>query len=109
MTVIQRLKQIFYNEADRIQRTALALVHGDWSAKNFLVSKDRIIILDWEVAWFGDPAFDAAFFLNLIYLKSLLRFEKLEQFVDLMRSLSYCLWSTRISITTHNWSKGFSV
>lgn len=79
------LKQIYQNEADRIQSTALALVHGDWSAKNFLVSKDRVVILDWEAAWFGDPAFDAAFFLNLIYLKSLFRSDKFEKFMDLTR------------------------
>jgi 5-methylthioribose kinase len=79
------LKQIYQNEADRLQRTALALVHGDWSAKNFLVSKDRVVILDWEVAWFGDPAFDAAFFLTLVYLKSLFRSDKFEEFIDLTR------------------------
>jgi len=79
------LQQLYQSEADRLQRTALALVHGDWSAKNFLVSKDRVIILDWEVAWFGDPAFDAAFFLNLVYLKSLFRSAKFERFIDLTR------------------------
>jgi aminoglycoside phosphotransferase (APT) family kinase protein len=79
------LRQIYQNEANRIQRTTLALVHGDWSAKNFLVSNDRIVILDWEVAWFGDPAFDAAFFLNLVYLKSLVRSDKFDEFIDLTR------------------------
>ena len=79
------LTQLFQNEADRILRTSLALVHGDWSAKNFLVSDSRVIILDWEAAWFGDPAFDAAFFLNLIYLKSLLHRRQLDQYFDLMR------------------------
>jgi aminoglycoside phosphotransferase (APT) family kinase protein len=78
------LKQLFEDEADRLQRTALALVHGDWSAKNFLVSNQRVIILDWEVAWFGDPAFDAAFFLNLIYLKSLINRNQLDEYFDLM-------------------------
>lgn len=79
-----QLKPLFQQEAERIQRTSLALVHGDWSAKNFLVSEDRLIILDWEVAWFGDPAFDAAFFLNLIYLKSLLNSGQLHQYFELM-------------------------
>lgn len=78
------LEQLFKDEADRLQSTALALVHGDWSSKNFLVSNQRVIILDWEVAWFGDPAFDAAFFLNLIYLKSLINRDQLDQYIDLM-------------------------
>jgi aminoglycoside phosphotransferase (APT) family kinase protein len=66
------LRQLFEAEADRLQSASLALVHGDWSAKNMLVSPERLVILDWEATWFGDPAFDSAFFLNLLYLKSLL-------------------------------------
>jgi aminoglycoside phosphotransferase (APT) family kinase protein len=65
------LGTLFREEAERLAATSLALVHGDWSSKNMLISAERAIILDWEAAWFGDPAFDAAFFLNLIYLKLL--------------------------------------
>jgi hypothetical protein len=80
-----RLQHFFQAEADRLQSTSLALVHGDWSAKNMLVSPDRLVILDWEVAWFGDPAFDSAFFLNLLYLKSLLNRRWAAQYVKLMQ------------------------
>lgn len=59
-------------EAERLAGTSLALVHGDYSPKNLLVSADRLIVLDAEVAWFGDPAFDLAFLLNHLLLKSLL-------------------------------------
>ncbi|MEX0641742.1 MAG: aminoglycoside phosphotransferase family protein [Pirellulales bacterium] len=79
------LQHEFQNEADRLQQTLLALVHGDWSAKNFLVSRERVVILDWEAACFGDPAFDAAFFLNLIYLKSLHRPARLIDYMQLMQ------------------------
>jgi len=30
-----------------------------------------LVLLDCEVAWFGDPAFDAAFLLNHLFLKAL--------------------------------------
>jgi aminoglycoside phosphotransferase (APT) family kinase protein len=79
------LEWIFQAEAERILQTQLALVHGDWSAKNLLVSNVRVIVLDWEAAWFGDPAFDSAFFLNLIYLKSLHNRQQLSQYMELMR------------------------
>jgi aminoglycoside phosphotransferase (APT) family kinase protein len=46
-----------------------ALVHGDVSPKNILISKDGPIFLDAECAWFGDPAFDLAFCLNHLLLK----------------------------------------
>ena len=52
--------------------TKLALVHGDISPKNILVSKrdGHPVLLDAECAWYGDPAFDAAFCLNHLLLKS---------------------------------------
>jgi aminoglycoside phosphotransferase (APT) family kinase protein len=52
--------------------TKLALVHGDVSPKNILISKrdGHPVLLDAECAWFGDPAFDAAFCLNHLLLKS---------------------------------------
>lgn len=47
-----------------------SLVHGDWSPKNFLVDGDSAMAIDFEVIHFGDPAFDAAFLLNHLLLKS---------------------------------------
>ena len=49
----------------------IALVHGDYSPKNILVGDGRIYILDMEVAHFGHPAFDLAFFSNHFLLKSI--------------------------------------
>lgn len=50
----------------------MALVHGDLSPKNILVANgDRHpVILDAECAWYGDPAFDAAFCVNHLILKA---------------------------------------
>ena len=59
-------------EAARLSETKLALVHGDYSPKNLLVGPQRLIVLDAECAWFGDPAFDTAFVLTHLHLKALL-------------------------------------
>jgi 5-methylthioribose kinase len=48
----------------------VSLVHGDWSPKNFLVSRGAVMAIDFEVTHFGDPAFDSAFLLNHLLLKS---------------------------------------
>ena len=48
----------------------VCLVHGDWSPKNFLVSPAGVMAIDFEVTHFGDPAFDSAFLLNHLLLKS---------------------------------------
>ncbi len=59
-------------EAARLAETQLALVHGDFSPKNLLIAPGRLIVLDAECAWFGDPAFDTAFLLTHLHLKALL-------------------------------------
>ena len=45
------------------------LVHGDVSPKNILLGPQGPVFLDAECAWYGDPAFDAAFCLNHLLLK----------------------------------------
>jgi aminoglycoside phosphotransferase (APT) family kinase protein len=52
--------------------TRRALVHGDASPKNILIGPHGPVILDAECAWFGDPAFDVAFLLNHLVLKTAL-------------------------------------
>jgi aminoglycoside phosphotransferase (APT) family kinase protein len=42
----------------------ITLVHGDYSPKNILVYRNRLILLDHEVIHFGDPAFDLGFSLT---------------------------------------------
>jgi 5-methylthioribose kinase len=51
----------------------VSLAHGDWSPKNFLVSCGSVMAIDFEVTHFGDPAFDVAFLLNHLLLKSFYR------------------------------------
>jgi aminoglycoside phosphotransferase (APT) family kinase protein len=59
--------------AERTATTRVALVHGDVSPKNILLGPRGPVILDAECAWYGDPAFDAAFCLNHFLLKCVAR------------------------------------
>ncbi len=56
---------------DSVEDNCLALVHGDFSPKNLLVFGSQLMLVDFEVGHFGDPAFDAGFFLSHLVLKSL--------------------------------------
>jgi phosphopyruvate hydratase len=56
--------------ADVTARTKLSVVHGDISPKNILLGADGPVFIDAECAWFGDPAFDLAFCLNHLLLKT---------------------------------------
>jgi 5-methylthioribose kinase len=64
------LQQRLLSLVDRTARHKVALVHGDVSPKNILVAPQGPIFLDAECAWYGDPAFDLAFCLNHLVLKS---------------------------------------
>jgi aminoglycoside phosphotransferase (APT) family kinase protein len=79
------LEPLFIVEAGRIEATRRCLVHGDYSPKNLLLSADRLVVLDCEVAWFGDPVFDVGFLLNHFLLKSLHNREKREAYFLLAR------------------------
>lgn len=69
---VPEVSGLLRDEAARLAQTRLALVHGDFSPKNLLIGQDRLIVLDAECAWFGDPAFDTAFLLSHLFLKALL-------------------------------------
>jgi aminoglycoside phosphotransferase (APT) family kinase protein len=64
------LAPIIGAEVDRLLATRECLVLGDWSPKNLLVYPDRVLALDFEVAHYGDPAFDVAFLLTHLVLKA---------------------------------------
>lgn len=66
------LRPFFEAEAARLAAARECLVHGDFSPKNVLVGRDRMVLLDCEVAWYGDPAFDVALLLTHFFLKALL-------------------------------------
>lgn len=79
------------------------LVHGDWSPKNFLVSDGGVMAIDFEVIHFGDPAFDSAFLLNHLLLKSFYRPEWAGRYRDLARAF----WETlRCTMPPAEWFEG---
>jgi hypothetical protein len=60
--------------ADEMLARRLCLVHGDFSPKNVLVGPSPDLwVIDFEVAHLGDPAFDLAFLLSHLLLKSVHR------------------------------------
>ena len=59
------------------------LVHGDFSPKNILIGKNKIIYLDAECCNFGDPVFDLVFFTNHLLLKSIFFKDKSQEFIKL--------------------------
>lgn len=65
-----------------------ALVHGDVSPKNILVGPRHPILLDAECAWYGDPAFDLAFCLNHLLLKTVWRPDAADRLIAAFGALS---------------------
>lgn len=55
---------------DSMSTNRSCLVHGDFSPKNLLVWPGHVMLIDFEVGHFGDPAFDLGFFLTHLLLKS---------------------------------------
>jgi tRNA A-37 threonylcarbamoyl transferase component Bud32 len=74
------LRDILFGLSRRTAGEKRALVHGDVSPKNILIGPKGPVFLDAECAWYGDPAFDIAFCLNHMLLKSLWNVEAHELF-----------------------------
>jgi aminoglycoside phosphotransferase (APT) family kinase protein len=72
----------------RTAKMKIALVHGDVSPKNILIGPQGPVILDAECAWYGDPAFDLAFCLTHLLLKSLARPSHLDAYFKCFDALT---------------------
>ena len=70
---------------DDTRARRFALAHGDYSPKNVLIYKNNLIILDFEVIHFGDPAFDVGFSLTHFLSKAHHLPAHRESFLDLAR------------------------
>jgi 5-methylthioribose kinase len=56
---------------DSVWQHRRCFVHGDFSPKNLLVWPGHLMLIDFEVGHYGDPAFDLGFFLTHLVLKSI--------------------------------------
>ena len=67
------LASAFDHGTQQLRTNRRALVHGDWSPKNLLTADGDAFVwaLDWECVHRGDPAFDSAFLLNHLILKTI--------------------------------------
>ena len=63
-----------------------AMVHGDWSPKNLLISAAGLTAIDFECAHFGDPSYDAAFLTNHLLLKAFHRPRLAGRYCELART-----------------------
>jgi len=79
----------FHALIEETRQRQVTLVHGDWSPKNLLVSGSHLMAIDFEVLHFGDPAFDTAFLLNHLLLKSFHR----SQWSARYREAAACFWT----------------
>jgi aminoglycoside phosphotransferase (APT) family kinase protein len=74
--VMQRLPQLaaaLAPLAEELRGARVCLVHGDYAPKNILLGPDGAWVLDAEVAHYGHPVFDLAFFLAFPLLTVLQR------------------------------------
>lgn len=93
----------FLNALIEETRTAqITLVHGDYSPKNVLVYQNRLILLDFEVVHFGDPAFDIGFSMAHFLSKAHHLLPHRADFAD--AALYY--WNTyRVTLESFPWAK----
>jgi hypothetical protein len=69
---------------DTVWHERHCLVHGDFSPKNLLVHANSIVLIDFEVGHYGDPAFDVGFFLTHLVFKAFYHAPRHILFLDLI-------------------------
>jgi len=74
---------------EKCLHTSRCLTTVDFSPKNHLVKGDEVMIIDHEGCHYGDPAFDNAFFLNHLFLKSIHNPHMRERYFEAIR----LIWS----------------
>jgi aminoglycoside phosphotransferase (APT) family kinase protein len=58
-------------QAAELDETKLCLVHGDYTPKNMLRSDRSLMLLDYEIAHWGNPALDSGFLIAHLLLKAI--------------------------------------
>ena len=72
----------------------ITLIHGDFSPKNIMTDSDKISIMDYEVAHYGHPAFDLAFFSNHFILKAIKNKAWAASYLNMMEYMMDIYFST---------------
>lgn len=93
------LARYFTSLIDECVNRRFSLVHGDFSPKNLLISSAGMMVIDWEVAHWGDPSFDAAFLTNHLLLKAFHRPDDWRQY----RQAACTFWQALLSQELPNW------
>jgi 5-methylthioribose kinase len=70
---------------DSVWQHRRCLVHGDFSPKNLLMWPGNVMLIDFEVGHYGDPAFDLGFFLTHLLLKSIWAAERRSEYLLLVQ------------------------
>ena len=86
-TMIGRLPDLETEIAPRLAELRdrrACLVHGDYAMKNMLIGDAGRWVLDFEVAHYGNPVFDLAFFLSFAVLSAI----RWPELLDAMQELS---------------------
>lgn len=62
---------LIHAEVERMLARRVTLIHGDYSPKNLFIYPEHVLMLDFEVAHWGDTGFDVAFCMTHILLKAI--------------------------------------
>jgi 5-methylthioribose kinase len=87
---------------DSVWQHRCCLVHGDFSPKNLLVWPGHVMLIDFEVGHYGDPAFDLGFFLTHLVLKSVWSGERRHEYLDLATQFWHMYQTTTASAIGDN-------
>jgi 5-methylthioribose kinase len=67
---VEQTREFFDQLIRETRADAYTFTHGDFSPKNLLVKNNQLILLDHEVAHFGDGTFDLGFFIAHLFSKA---------------------------------------
>ena len=80
------LARLIDRDIERLTTKRRTLVLGDYSPKNLIVYPDHVLALDFEVAHWGDPAFDTGFMLTHLVGKAIHNPERKGELLDAARA-----------------------
>jgi len=84
------LKAVFEYAIERLVTVTEVLVHGDFVPKNMFLVGDGLILLDYEVAHYGNAGYDTATFINHMLLKGYLFADRRHDFCQLAQVMWRC-------------------